>query len=397
MWASRHDINIEDLGVLRFLLRLMESAFLLSLLLSAALLLMRSRWAIILGIAQLPVRVLCGFSLLPFYGLARALEGADSLQLWFFIALTFDLLRIGATVAILRFVKPQGQAHVGLPLSLRRALPAGTSVLAMVLGLQWWAHLRPGLNDSPSSVETVESVLATIDGKLFFFDRGTRPGRHSAIAVSWQGGERPGSAEIDTLKLVQLEPHGMRTVMGWRPACGPWNLEHLMAFELGLFSRPWSGSFGGVAWTDKTIVPMQGGYRMRFVPADSLAGPADLYTPVVRGFQVWVDSTGVPRQGFCELDMQLFPAQATLSFEFEDHGEELRIHRIVNQIDIANVSIVPRLDLRYREEDGFVSLDGADFFVALEQLSPSLGHLMGGDQATRLRWVHEDSDLAKAP
>ena len=53
MWASRYHMKIESLGILLFLLRLMESAFLLSLLLSATLLLMRSRWAIILGIAQL--------------------------------------------------------------------------------------------------------------------------------------------------------------------------------------------------------------------------------------------------------------------------------------------------------------------------------------------------------
>jgi hypothetical protein len=315
----------------------------------------------------------------------------------FFIAMVFDFVRIAATVVILRSMKQEGQSRLGCPLSFRRGLVAGASVLILVVALSSVLHRRPSLCIYDSSSKTVESILEDVDAQLFFL--GHQPGRRvtSAIAVTWQGEERPRSAKVDTLGLVHFDTDEMLSAISWKPGCGPWNLEHLMAFELGLFSGPWSERLGGPAWTDKAIVPMAGGYRLGFVPTDSLVGPADLNTPVVRSFQVWVDSTGVPRQGFCQLDLKLFSAQARLWFEFDDYRGDLRIRRIVNQIDMASFRITPRLELRYGERDGLVYLEGADFFVPLEQLSSFLGQAFGGEQVTRLRFVNQVYELPAMP
>ena len=101
MWAFWRGIKSGSFNFLFLALRLMESAFLLSLLLSATLLVLRSRWIIVVAVAQLPVRILCGYSILPFLAIAQVL-GRELSSMWFLIAMVFDFGRIAITAVVLR-------------------------------------------------------------------------------------------------------------------------------------------------------------------------------------------------------------------------------------------------------------------------------------------------------
>jgi hypothetical protein len=492
MWALL-DRGPSAVHGLLLAVHLLDCAFLVSLLVSAMFLVMRSRWAVVLAIGQLPVRILCGYGTLSGPLLSRISRGPISSPLLLFLILILvELARVVVTLLALR----QGSAatrRLGQTFTRRRLASASLSGLVTLLALGWvddvrLHHLRWRLQDgsiltlspgahrhsatrtwgrqsttvffaaserilgaecrmdeigdywlvttgdttrsvpvyfsdasqallgpgfgkalapevyTPSSGKPVApvrfilwpswprppisnaaplaSLLKRVDANLFFPDQQL----YAVTAISWQGDERPGLATVDTLGVRREADRG-RTSIDWEPACGPWNLRFLMRFELDLFSRPWSKTFASDGWKERTIEPVVGGWRLRFVPRDSLGGPPNLNAPVVRGFQAWIDTTGVPRQGFCELDMKAFPARGLLGFEYEKFGNKLRIQTIHHQIDMASVRITPDLDLRYREENGLVRLDGADFAISPEELSPTLALLERGPHITRLRFV----------
>jgi hypothetical protein len=304
---------------------------------------------------------------------------------WLLVLVILELLRIGLTAVGVRRKGPAGPLRPGLP-SMGRGVAAWAAVVVLTLFLGW-LHLRPEWLESASSGPTVESVLREVDKSLFPEEDRSRKRYRTAVAVTWQGEETPGAAEVDTLGRVSLGRAGIPDSLDWAPACGPWNLGPLIRFELALFAGPWEETFAGGVWTAGSVDAVEDMRRLRFVALDSLGGAPNLNVPVVRGFQALIDETGVPREGLCELDMMLFQAGALLGFEYGDRDGRLRLQRIHHQIDIANVRLRPVLDLRYRNEKGIDVLEGLDFSVPLNDLSPTLGQLVGGSHFTRLRLV----------
>lgn len=257
----------------------------------------------------------------------------------------------------------------------------------------------------------VKDVLAKVDAALFFPDAQEGLARYACTVSETNSAKQVGGVMVPDLDSatriarvavdreagtkVWKKADGKTIDPGtWTPSCGPWTLTAVVRFEVELFSSPLSARFNDDDFA-RTVVEEGEGWRLGLTPKRRLGTEEPFFLrPVISKIDLSVGKDGVPTKATVRLDQGPMQETGTLEFEFAEQGKLRRIAKIKNTIASANLKIHPTLEFTYAPQGGLQLLERIVFRVALGELSPTMGRVVGGDSVSGL--IFDEFEVAAA-